>query len=109
MKIKLEHDFSVWLESQQGNDFEQIRTNGLDAAADAELIVSGYRQEKSGVSKVQSSKFSKQVKQFLVFIEWHVRPESVLDEDWYAYFPICQILVEKGHMRKEILQLFEDK
>jgi hypothetical protein len=105
----LEHNFIYWLESQKGNDFEQIRTNGLDVASDAELIVSGYREEKDGVSKEQSSEFAKQVKQFLVFIEWHARPDGVLNENWTAYFPICQELVEKGQMRKEALQLFGGK
>tara|TARA_Y100000739_G_C20268724_1_gene311157 strand:+ start:107 stop:427 length:321 start_codon:yes stop_codon:yes gene_type:complete len=104
-----EHDFSAWLKSQKGEDFVQIRTNGLDITADAELIVAGYREEKPGVSKEQSADFIKRVKQFLVFIEWHGRPDNVLEEDWKEYLPICRDLVEKGQMKSEVLELFSEK
>tara|TARA_B100001142_G_C13776475_1_gene439306 strand:- start:104 stop:421 length:318 start_codon:yes stop_codon:yes gene_type:complete len=101
-----EHNFHAWLESQKGKDFVQIRTNGLDISADAELIVAGHRKEKIGVSKEQSADFVKRVKQFLVFIEWHGRPDEVSEEDWKEYLPICKDLVEKGQMESKVLELF---
>ena len=103
-----EHDFYDWLESQKGNDFVQIRTNGLDVAADAELIAAGFREEKPNISRAESSDFAKRVKQFLVLLEWHARPDAVLEKDWKAYIPICKDLVDKGQMKKEVLELFEE-
>ena len=102
-----EHDFFAWLQSQKGLDFVQIRENGLEAAADAELVAAGYRAEVPGVSKEKSADFAKRVKQFLVFIEWNAKPDGVSDEDWHAYLQICQDLVNKKQMKKETLELFE--
>jgi len=101
-----EHDFHAWLQSQIGLDSSQITTNGLAAAADAELVAKGLRKEKPGVSKSQSAEFAKRVKHFLVFIGWSVKPDGVTDSDWQAYRPFCQALVEKQQMDKDVLDLF---
>lgn len=104
--ITPEHDFYHWLQGQAGLDLSQMRDNAMAVTVDAELVAKGMRKEKPGVSKSQSAEFAQRVKHFLVFIGWSVKPNGVTDEDWQAYKPFCQELVEKQQMTNEALDLF---
>ncbi|NQV83264.1 MAG: hypothetical protein HQ494_05535 [Rhodospirillales bacterium] len=102
------YDFHGWLESQITFDCSQIVDNGLQVAANYELIAKGYKPVEPGISKSESLEYAERVKQFLVFLQYCVKPNGVTDEDWQAYRPICQVLVDRQQMKNEALDLFKE-
>ena len=101
------YDFHGWLESQIAFDSAQIVDNGLKFAAPTELIVNGLRRGEPGVSRSDHFLHAERVKQFLVFLQYFVKPNGVTEEDWQAYRPICQALVDRQQMQTEVLNLFD--
>jgi len=101
-----EYDFSAWLQNQIGRDFEQIRSDGLSMAAELELVANGFTAKKPGLSRKECTDLAERIKRVLVFIEYNVKPDSVSGEDWQAYRPLCEALVNKQQMKPESLSLF---
>ncbi|MBC8337104.1 MAG: hypothetical protein ISR51_01465 [Rhodospirillales bacterium] len=102
-----EYDFAAWLESQIGQDFEQIRDDGLSKAAVLELTAKGITAKIPGLTRNECADLAERIKRVLVFIEYNVKPNSVSAEDWEAYRPLCEALVNKQQMKPESLALFD--
>ncbi len=103
-----EYNFGDWLQSQIGKDFTELLKNGEEDAAEAEVGSVGV---KGAVQKRESGslEFAQRVKQFLFFLRYGEKPDSVSDIDWQSYRPIIEALVKKRQMNDEVMDLFAQK
>lgn len=101
-----DYNFENWLQTQFGQDKDQIRRNGLKATADAELRVKGLRPPVEGIPLEKCDEFSKRVKNLLVLLGWGLKPRNVSDRDWQSFQPLCKELVDKNQMDAKTLELF---
>ena len=102
----LKDDFNKWLNRQEGLDLEEMISNGIDVASDAELIAIGLRPEKEGFLREDCAEFAIRVKTFVTLIQYGLKDIRVLEDDWKSFKPFCEALVKKKKMDKAILNKF---
>ncbi|NQW00202.1 MAG: hypothetical protein HQ483_10925 [Rhodospirillales bacterium] len=100
------YDFPTWLHDQLGLDLEQIKANGSQARADAELRRKGMRPSVEGVAPEKIADFADRVHQFMLLLGWGQKHKDVSDADWQSFRPIVEGLVSKNQMDRQVLSQF---
>ena len=100
-----EYKFVDFIEQVKDMDYQDIMNFGDREVARMESM----SHSNSGVENdidMESTKYSEQIKKFLLFMNQGIKPEGVSAYDFRLYRIVVEYLVAKGQMKPEAIEIF---
>jgi hypothetical protein len=105
--ISKEYSFVKFLEDIKDKDLPEIQLLASTEAGVAERLSSSITRGIDKATKIRIGYYKKRVGEFAFFMMHFIKPGSVDDFDFELYEPICEILVKKGQLKSDVLDLFK--
>ena len=100
------YDFPTWLKDQTGLDLAQVKANGSEVRADAELRRKRLRPPVEGVPPEKIADFADRVHRFMLLLGWQQKHKDVTADDWQSFKPFAEEFDRRNQMDTRVLTLF---
>lgn len=87
----------------------EIQVAASSEAEEAERLSSSSTRGIDKASKIRIGYYKKRVGEFAFFMRYGIKPGDINEEDFKLFRPICEILVERGDLKPDVLKHFEEK
>ena len=102
------YSFEKFLDTIKDEDLPKIQLLASKEAGRAERLSSSATRGIDNATKLRIGYYKKRVGEFAFFITHSIKPGGVDEEDFKLYLPICEILVEKGQLKPDVLKHFNE-
>lgn len=111
-----EYSFEKFLETIKDEAIKDENPNPLkillrasEEAGRAERLSSSITKGIDKATKMRIGYYKKRVGEFAFFMGHFIKPGSIDDCDFELYEPLCEILVKKGKLPPDVLDLFKGR
>ena len=102
---EIQYNFVDFIDKVKDMDYHDIMNYGDREVARMESI-SDSKPGADNDSDMESTRYSEQIKAFLLFIDKGIKPMRVSGYDFKLYRIVVEYLVAKGQMKPEAIEIF---